>query len=81
MSISITNPTIKKYKNCVYFGSLPTNNLYEGIIYYFDHKIYYGELTNGNKNGYGVEIDFNKAITFAGNFQNGKKNGPFFVQK
>jgi len=43
MNISINEPCIKKYKNCVYFGDKPLNNeAYEGFIYYFQDKIYYG---------------------------------------
>lgn len=81
LGISTANPTIKKYKNCVYMGGQQSASAYEGIIYYFDCKLYYGQLLKGAKHGYGVEIDFQRGTTCAGSFEQGKKNGLFCIQK
>jgi hypothetical protein len=62
-------------------GTLQSASTYEGIIYYLDHKLYYGEFIGGIKQGYGVEIDFNRGVRFAGYFEQGKKTGLFHVQK
>lgn len=51
----MAEPTIEKYKNCVYFGeAIKKNQHYQGIVYYFSGEIYYGELYNNHKSGYGV---------------------------
>ena len=54
LSIGIEDPTIHKYKNCIYFGEKSIKTIHVGIIYYFKQKIYYGELFNGIKHGQGV---------------------------
>lgn len=57
--IVIRSPHIKKYKNCIYFGYTIEKDLtYEGFLYFYDGKIYYGEFYNGYKHGLGVELNF-----------------------
>jgi len=54
-NIIIRDPSIKKYKNCIYFGhSIEKESLYEGFLYFYDNKIYYGSFMNGYKHGLGV---------------------------
>lgn len=55
--------------------------MHQGILYYYEPKLYYGEFLNGVKHGHGVEINFNDNVKFAGVFNSGSKNGYFFVQK
>lgn len=53
--INIGEPFIKKFKNCVYFGEpISEEDSYEGFLYYFEEKIYYGEFIKNKKNGKGT---------------------------
>lgn len=57
INIDIKDRIVKKFKNCVYFGEpILQQETYEGFLYYFDNKMYYGEFVNNKKNGKGVEI-------------------------
>lgn len=58
LNYSVVEPKVEKYKNCVYFGQpIRKNQIYEGMVYYYCGIIYYGELYNNQKHGFGVEID------------------------
>lgn len=36
-------PTIKKFKNCIYYGfPIKRDELYEGFLYFYDEKVYFG---------------------------------------
>jgi hypothetical protein len=49
--------TLKKYKNCVYFGHLSNGRKSgDGIIYYFSGKIFEGKFVNDQK-VYGFEME------------------------
>ena len=41
--VVICSPSIKKYKNCIYFGyTISKESSYEGFLYFYDQKIYFG---------------------------------------
>ena len=42
LAIDLDDPMIQKFKNCVYFGQKQVKTVYQGMIYYFGGKIYYG---------------------------------------
>ena len=80
--IIIKSPAIKKFKNCVYFGyPIQKQDKYQGFLYFYDGKIYYGEFLNGFKHGLGVEINFSDNSKAKGEFNNGHKTGKFYVEK
>jgi len=55
LGIEVDGPIIMKFKNCVYFGERKSEGCcYQGIIYYFSGKLYYGEFLNSIKHGHGV---------------------------
>lgn len=54
---------------------------YEGFLYFFEEKIYYGEFMNSQKHGQGVEISWKEQVTFKGIFKEGQKSGKFYVRK
>ena len=59
LGVSVLNPFIKKYKNCIYFGHpIIEEEKYEGFLYFYEKKFYFGEFINGQKNGQGTEIYF-----------------------
>jgi hypothetical protein len=56
-NVVVMNPFIKKFKNCIYFGSpVLEDDSYEGFLYFYENKIYFGEFIKNQKNGKGVEI-------------------------
>lgn len=43
VNVAILSPFIKKFKNCVYFGApVSDDEIYEGFLYFYENKIYYG---------------------------------------
>ena len=82
LNFSLPEPKVEKYKNCVYFGQpIRKNQIYEGIVYYYSGAVYFGELFNSQRNGFGVEVDFNKNTIHKGEFRDGEMLGYFEVQK
>jgi len=54
-NVAIVSPFIKKFKNCIYFGApVSEDDTYEGFLYFYDSKIYFGEFIRNQKNGKGV---------------------------
>jgi hypothetical protein len=54
LNVSFESPLIKKYKNCVYFGENPQAKIiYEGILYHYKSKLYFGSFKDGKKHGKG----------------------------
>lgn len=54
-NVAILSPFIKKFKNCVYFGApVSDDDIYEGFLYFYENKIYYGEFLKNQKSGKGV---------------------------
>lgn len=43
--------------------------LYEGLLYFYDEKIYYGEFMNGYKHGLGIELDLRLNTKMKGEFK------------
>lgn len=80
--IIIKTPSIKKFKNCIYYGfTICKDELYEGFLYFYDARVYYGEFLNGLKHGLGVEINIQEEVKYKGEFNDGRKTGKFFVEK
>ena len=50
------------------------------MICYYSRTWYYGEMTDGKKNGDGVEIDIEKSIVWKGKFDHGQKTGYFHIE-
>lgn len=58
-NVAVISPYIKKFKNCIYFGMpIAEDEEYEGFLYFYDGKIYFGEFYRNQKHGKGVEVYF-----------------------
>ena len=78
----MANPTIQKYSNCIYFGDeVKEKSSYQGMLYFFDDIMYYGQLYHNDKHGTGVEMDLTKRAIFKGEWKEGKMVGPFEVKR
>lgn len=64
--------TLKKYKNCVFFGKMHDGKKEEGILHYFNGKTYEGRFRDDQKD-YGLEID-DKEL-YLGEFKKGLRHG------
>ena len=42
LHLLVRDPIIKKYKNCVFFGEKGNSGSHQGILHYYNHKVYYG---------------------------------------
>lgn len=81
LRLSFESPLIKKYKNCVYFGENPQGKLsYDGILYHYKSKLYFGLFKDGRKHGRGCEVNYKEGTVCRGEYQNGSKTGPFKVK-
>lgn len=81
MRVSFESPLIKKYKNCVFFGDNMTNRSeYEGLLYHYKSKLYFGTFKDGKKHGRGCEFNFKEGIVCRGEFRAGVKYGMFKVR-
>lgn len=57
--VVVPSPSIKKFKNCVYYGfGIVRDEPYEGFLYFYDNRVYYGQFLNGLKHGLGVELAY-----------------------
>lgn len=66
----------------MYFGHpIQREEKYEGFLYFYDKKFYYGEFMNSQKHGQGVEIIWEMKTIYKGIFKEGQKSGKFFVKK
>lgn len=69
-NVAIMSPFIKKFKNCVYFGApVSQDDIYEGFLYFYEGKIYYGEFLKNQKSGKGVEIIIDQETVYKGIFK------------
>ena len=64
--------TLKKYKNCVFFGRMQDGKKEEGILHYFAGKCYEGRFRDDQKD-FGLEID-DKEL-YLGEFKKGLRHG------
>lgn len=64
--------TLKKYKNCVFFGHMSQNKKEEGILHYFNGKCFEGVFKEDQKE-YGLEID--EGEMYLGTFKKGLRHG------
>lgn len=78
--MAFQSPLIKKYKNCVYFGENHGKGQYEGILYHYKNKLYFGGFKDGKKHGRGCEVNFKEGTMCRGEYQNGNKIGVFKVK-
>ena len=66
----------------MYFGEKPRDkHAYEGILYFYEGVVYYGQLYRNEKHGNGTEIDLEKRTIYKGEWKEGKMVGPFSVAK
>jgi hypothetical protein len=78
----VRSPTIKKFKNCIYYGfAIAKDEPYEGFLYFYDSRVYFGKFLNGLKHGLGVELAINDEVKYKGEFSDGRKTGKFYVEK
>lgn len=81
LRLSFDSPLIKKYKNCVYYGENPQGKLnYDGILYHYKSKLYFGGFKEGRKHGRGCEVNYKEGTVCRGEYQNGGKIGLFKVK-
>jgi hypothetical protein len=81
LRLRFDSPLIKKYKNCVYFGENPQGKIgYEGILYHYKSKLYFGAFKDGRKHGRGCEVNYKQGTVCRGEYQNGAKIGIFKVK-
>lgn len=64
--------TLKKYKNCVFFGKMVDAKKDEGILYYFNGKCFEGRFKDDQKE-FGLEID--EKELYLGEFRKGLRHG------
>ena len=64
--------TLKKYKNCVFFGRMLDGKKEEGILYYFNGKCFEGRFRDDQKQ-YGLQID--EKQLYLGEFRKGLRQG------
>ena len=69
----LKKPLIKKFKNCLFFGENATRPSYQGFLYFFNDKFYYGNMMEEQKHGKGVEIYLETNTIYIGNFHRGRK--------
>lgn len=64
--------TLKKYKNCVFFGRMNDGKKQEGVLHYFSGKCFEGRFRQDQKQ-YGLEIDDQEL--YLGDFKKGLRHG------
>lgn len=64
--------TLKKYKNCVFFGRILDGKKHEGILHYFNGKCFEGKFKDDQKD-YGLQID--EKELYLGNYRKGLRHG------